>query len=385
MKKSLFSSEMMSSIAGADNASAPRVDPVGLLGLDESGMKEFLADIGEKSFRSRQLRQWLHQRQVYDFAEMTDLSKGLRQTLTERVRINVPQAIFDKESADGTRKWLVGLESGNAVETVYIPERDRGTLCVSSQVGCALDCGFCSTGKQGFNRNLSADEIIGQLHFASAALEAEGRGRRITNVVMMGMGEPLANFRNVVSATNLMVDPYAWGLSRRRVTLSTVGLVPALYRLANHSNISLAVSLHAPNDRLRDEIVPINRKYPLRELLPACEHYLDNTPHHAIYWEYVMLDGVNDSLANARELVELLGNIPSKINLIPFNPFPGTRYVGSPRERIRRFADHLQKAGFITTIRRTRGQDIDGACGQLVGQVINRRNRGKQGANRVPA
>ncbi len=356
-----------------------------MLGLDEAGWYDWLGELGEKPFRSKQMRQWLHQRQVFDFDEMTDLAKSLRAHMQRVGEINLPQSVFDRESSDGTRKWLVGLESGNAVETVYIPERERGTLCISSQVGCALDCGFCSTGKQGFNRNLSAAEIIGQLHFATQALAEEGRDRRITNVVMMGMGEPLANFRNVVAATNLMVDPYAWGLSRRRVTLSTVGVVPALYRLADHSNISLAVSLHAPNDALRDEIVPINRKYPLGELLPACEHYLDNTPHHQIYWEYVMLDGVNDSLAHARELIQLLSNIPSKINLIPFNPFPGTRYQASPRDRIERFAERLQKAGFIATIRRTRGQDIDGACGQLVGQVINRRNRGKRGATPAEA
>lgn len=370
----------MTSTAGAELRSLTASGRVNLLGLDEAGLRDWLVELGEKPFHSKQLRQWLHQRRMFDVETMTDLSKGLRAQINDLTELNVPAAVFDRESADGTRKWLVGLESGNAVETVFIPERDRGTLCVSSQVGCALDCGFCSTGKQGFNRNLTAAEIIGQLHFATQALEAEGRGRRVTNVVMMGMGEPLANFRNVIAATNLMVDPYAWGLSRRRVTLSTVGLVPALYRLADHSNISLAVSLHAPNDALRDEIVPINRKYPLRELLPACEHYVKKTPHHCIYWEYVMLDGVNDSLAEARQLAKLLAGIPSKINLIPFNPFPGTRYQASPRDRILRFADVLQKAGFIATIRRTRGQDIDGACGQLVGQVINRRNQGKRGA-----
>lgn len=365
----------------------PRTDSgrLNLLGLDAAGLDELLQELDEKPFRSKQLRQWLHQRRVFDFDEMTDLAKGFRGKLVDLAELRVPKAIFDRESADGTRKWLLALESGQAVETVYIPERGRGTLCVSSQVGCALDCGFCSTGKQGFNRNLSAAEIIGQLHYATQALEDEGRERRVTNVVMMGMGEPLANFRNVVAATNLMVDPYAWGLSRRRVTLSTVGLVPALYRLTEVSNISLAVSLHAPNDALRDEIVPINRKYPLRELLPACEHYLGNTPHHCIYWEYVMLDGVNDSDAQARELAALLRHIPSKINLIPFNPFPGTRYEASPRERIHRFADILQNAGFITTVRRTRGQDIDGACGQLVGQVINRRNQGKRGTTSANA
>jgi len=367
----------MSSTAATDPGAAP-AGGVELLGLDESGLQRLFAELGEKPFRSKQLRQWLHQRQVFDPEAMTDLAKSLRGKLQAMAEIRLPQPIFDRESEDGTRKWLLALGSGNAVETVYIPERGRGTLCVSSQVGCALDCGFCSTGKQGFNRNLSAAEIIGQLHYARQALEAEGRGRRVTNVVLMGMGEPLANFNNVVAATNLMVDPYAWGLSRRRVTISTVGLVPALYRLANASHVSLAVSLHAPNDALRDEIVPINQKYPLRELLPACENYIAQTPHHCIYWEYVMLDGVNDRDCHAEELIERLDGIPSKINLIPFNPFPGTRYSASPRPRILAFADKLQKAGFITTIRRTRGQDIDGACGQLVGQVINRRNRGKK-------
>lgn len=376
---------MMSSTAAAEDRPLTRSGRVNLLGLDEAGLHALLQELDEKPFRSKQLRQWLHQRRVFDFDAMTDLAKGFRGKLADLSELRVPQAVFDRESGDGTRKWLLALESGQAVETVYIPERGRGTLCVSSQVGCALDCGFCSTGKQGFNRNLTAAEIIGQLHFATRALEQEGRDRRVTNVVMMGMGEPLANFRNVVAATNLMVDPYAWALSRRRVTLSTVGLVPALYRLADVSNISLAVSLHAPNDALRDEIVPINRKYPLRELLPACEHYIGNTPHHCIYWEYVMLDGVNDSQGHARQLIDLLGNIPSKINLIPFNPFPGTHYAASPRERIQRFADTLQRAGFITTIRRTRGQDIDGACGQLVGQVINRRNQGKRGTTTASA
>lgn len=376
---------MMTSTAAADPHPRAASGRLNLLGLDAAGLDGLLRELDEKPFRSKQLRQWLHQRRVFDFDAMTDLAKGFRSKLDALADLRVPQAIFDRESADGTRKWLLALESGQAVETVYIPERGRGTLCVSSQVGCALDCGFCSTGKQGFNRNLSSAEIIGQLHFATQALEDEGRGRRVTNVVMMGMGEPLANFREVVAATNLMVDPYAWGLSRRRVTLSTVGLVPALYRLADVSQISLAVSLHAPNDALRDEIVPINRKYPLRELLPACEHYVGNTPHHCIYWEYVMLDGVNDSDAQARELAALLRDIPSKINLIPFNPFPGTRYEASPRARIHRFSEILQDAGFITTTRRTRGQDIDGACGQLVGQVINRRNQGKRGTQSASA
>ncbi|PWG64057.1 23S rRNA (adenine(2503)-C(2))-methyltransferase RlmN [Sediminicurvatus halobius] len=370
----------MRSIPAADNAPAGGEARVNLLDLDRAGLRAFLEELGERPFRATQITQWVHQRGVLDFEAMTDLGKGLRARLAERAELRLPQALFDRESKDGTRKWLLALDGGNAVETVFIPERDRGTLCVSSQVGCALDCGFCSTGKQGFNRNLSTAEIIGQLHFARRALDAEGRGRRVTNVVLMGMGEPLANFRNVVPATELMVDQHAWGLSRRRVTLSTVGLVPALYRLAEYSRISLAVSLHAPNDALRDEIVPINRKYPLAELLEACRHYVERTPHHRITWEYVMLDGVNDSEAHCRELAALLQGIPSKINLIPFNPFPGTEYRCSPRERIERFSRGLQDAGYITTVRRTRGQDIDGACGQLVGQVVNRRNRGKRGA-----
>lgn len=370
----------MRSIPAADNAPVGGEARVNLLDLDRAGLRAFLEELGEKPFRATQIAQWVHQRGVLDFTEMTDLGKGLRARLAEHAELRLPQALFDRESKDGTRKWLLALDGGNAVETVFIPERDRGTLCVSSQVGCALDCGFCSTGKQGFNRNLSTAEIIGQLHFARRALDAEGRGRRVTNVVLMGMGEPLANFRNVVPATELMVDQHAWGLSRRRVTLSTVGLVPALYRLAEFSRISLAVSLHAPNDALRDEIVPINRKYPLAELLAACRHYVGRTPHHRITWEYVMLDGVNDSDAHRRELAALLEGIPSKINLIPFNPFPGTEYRCSPRERIERFSRGLQDAGYITTVRRTRGQDIDGACGQLVGQVVNRRNRGKRGA-----
>lgn len=368
----------MRSIPAAETARTQGAARVNLLDLDRAGLRAYLGELGEKPFRATQISKWVHQRGVLDFEAMTDLGKALRARLAESAELRLPQALFDRESRDGTRKWLLALDGGNAVETVFIPERSRGTLCISSQVGCALDCGFCSTGKQGFNRNLSTAEIIGQLHFARRALEAEGRGRQVTNVVLMGMGEPLANFRNVVPATELMVDEHAWGLSRRRVTLSTVGLVPALYRLAEHSRISLAVSLHAPNDALRDEIVPINRKYPLAELLAACRHYVERTPHHKITWEYVMLDGVNDSDAHRRELAALLEGIPSKINLIPFNPFPGTEYRCSPRERIERFAHGLQDAGYITTVRRTRGQDIDGACGQLVGQVVNRRNRGRR-------
>jgi 23S rRNA (adenine2503-C2)-methyltransferase len=353
-------------------AAPPRVN---LLDLDQEGMASFVASLGEKPFRVVQLLKWIHQRRVFDFAAMTDLSKALRLRLAESAEVRAPQPIFDKESADGTRKWVLAVEGGNAIETVFIPETGRGTLCVSSQVGCALDCTFCSTAQQGFNRNLTTAEIIGQVLFASDALAHEGRDRRITNVVLMGMGEPLANFRNVVAATRLMVDQNAYGLSRRKVTLSTSGLVPNLYRLAEVSDISLAVSLHAPSDDVRDEIVPINRKYPLSELLAACRNYVARTPHHRITWEYVMLDGINDSDAQARALARLLEGIPSKINLIPFNPFPGTRYVCSPRPRIERFKEILIRAGYITTVRKTRGDDIDGACGQLVGQVHDRSKR----------
>ncbi|MGD8709690.1 MAG: 23S rRNA (adenine(2503)-C(2))-methyltransferase RlmN [Ectothiorhodospiraceae bacterium] len=345
-------------------------------------MKGFFAELGEKPFRATQMVKWLHQRRVFDFEAMTDLSKTLRGRLAECAEVRPMRPVFDQESADGTRKWLLALDGANAIETVYIPEPNRGTLCISSQVGCALDCTFCSTAQQGFNRNLSTAEIIGQVLFATQALEAEGRGRRITNVVLMGMGEPLANYHSVLAATRLMVDDHAYGISRRRVTLSTSGLVPALRRLADDSNISLAVSLHAPNDAIRDEIVPINRKYPLAELLDACRNYVERTPHHKITWEYVMLDGVNDADEHARELAGLLQEIPSKINLIPFNPFPGAPYRCSSNNRIRRFATILQEAGYITTVRRTRGDDIDGACGQLVGRVQDRKHRGKASEKR---
>jgi len=349
-----------------------------LLDLDAAGLRAFFTEIGEKPFRATQLLKWIHQRYVFDFGAMTDIAKTLRERLQATATVRLPAAVFDRESADGTRKWLFSLEGGNAIETVFIPENDRGTLCVSSQIGCALDCTFCSTGQQGFNRNLTTGEIIGQVLFANMALADEGRGRRVTNVVLMGMGEPLANMNNVLPATRLMTEPHAYGLSRRKVTLSTSGLVPNLYRMAEVSDISLAVSLHAPNDALRDEIVPINQRYPLRELLPACREYIAGTPHDHITWEYVMLDGVNDSDAHAEELIRLLRGMPSKINLIPFNPFPGAPYQCSPRQRIERFARRLQNAGYITTTRRTRGADIDGACGQLVGQVQQRRRGGQR-------
>jgi len=297
--------------------------------------------------------------------------------------VRLPEAVFDQRSADGTRKWLLRLDGGNAIEVVFIPEPNRGTLCVSSQVGCALECSFCSTATQGFNRNLSVAEIIGQLRFATAVLAEEGLS--VTNVVFMGMGEPLLNFNNVVAASNLMTDDDAYGLSKRRVTISTSGVVPALYRLAEATDVSLAVSLHAPEDALRDELVPINKKYPIAELLPACSNYIAGKPHRRITWEYVMLDGVNDHETHAHQLAKLLNGIPSKINLIPFNPFPGSDYRRSKPERIQRFARILQEAGYVTTTRKTRGDDIDGACGQLVGKVQDRTKRRFRREQQPPA
>lgn len=351
-----------------------------LLGMDRQAMTAFFAEMGEKPFRATQVLKWIHQRQVADFDLMTDLSKALRAKLHEVAEVRLPKATFDQQSVDGTRKWLLSLDGGNAIETVYIPEPNRGTLCISSQVGCALDCKFCSTAQQGFNRNLTVAEIIGQLRFAVQALREEGRERPVTNVVFMGMGEPLLNLPNVIAAINLMVDDDCYGLSKRRVTVSTSGVAPALYHLADATDISLAVSLHAPNDELRERIMPVNRKYPIAELLAACRHYIGDKPHRKVTWEYVMLDGVNDHDAHARELARLLRGIPSKINLIPFNPFPGTPFRRSSDERILRFVRILQAAGYTTTTRRTRGDDIDGACGQLVGRVQARAKRARSGA-----
>lgn len=348
---------------------------VNLLNFDRQALQKWFAQLGEPSFRAVQLIKWIHQRRIIDFDRMTDLGKPLRARLAEIAEIRLPTAVFHRRSADGVRKWLLTIDGDNAIETVFIPELSRGTLCVSSQLGCPLACTFCSTGQQGFNRNLTTAEIAGQLLFVTQALEADGVTDRVTNVVFMGMGEPLANFTSVLRASNLMVDEHAYNLSRRRVTLSTSGIVPALYRLAEVSRISLAVSLHAPDDALRDELVPINRKYPIAELLAACRNYVERTPHHRITWEYVMLDAVNDTEGHAQALVRLLKGIPSKVNLIPFNAFPGAGYRCSPPQRIARFAELLQRAGYITTVRKTRGEDIDGACGQLVGQVRNRMRR----------
>ena len=354
-----------------------------LLDLDAAGLATLFAEHGEKPFRAKQVAHWIHQRFVDEVGAMTDLARPLREWLAAESAIRGPAVIKDSIAPDGTRKWLLDAGSGNAVESVYIPEDDRGTLCISSQAGCALDCAFCSTGKQGFNRNLTTGEIIGQLWHANRTLLADGvtapwieHGRPpITNVVMMGMGEPLANFDNVVPALRLMLDDNAYGLSRRRVTLSTSGIVPLMDRLRDECPVALAVSLHAPDNALRDRLVPINRKHRLAELMAACVRYLERAPRDFVTFEYVMLDQVNDAPVQARALVELVRDVPCKFNLIPFNPFPGTEFRRSPRERITAFQAILADAGIVTTIRRTRGEGIDAACGQLAGQVQDRTTR----------
>ena len=354
-----------------------------LLDLDSAGLATLFAEHGEKPFRAKQVAHWIHQRFVDDVGAMTDLARPLREWLAAESAIRGPAVIKDSIAPDGTRKWLLDAGNGNAVESVYIPEDDRGTLCISSQAGCALDCAFCSTGKQGFNRNLTTGEIIGQLWHANRTLLADGvtapwieHGRPpITNVVMMGMGEPLANFDNVVPALRLMLDDNAYGLSRRRVTLSTSGIVPLMDRLRDECPVALAVSLHAPDNALRDRLVPINRKHPLAGLMAACVRYLERAPRDFVTFEYVMLDQVNDAPVQARALVELVRDVPCKFNLIPFNPFPGTEFRRSPRERITAFQAILADAGIVTTIRRTRGEGIDAACGQLAGQVQDRTTR----------
>lgn len=349
------------------------------LDFDRRGWEEFLATLGEKPWRASQLMQWIHQRGVLDFEAMTDLSKSLRMRLAEACSPELPTVATMQASRDGTVKWLLRLADGNGIETVFIPEEDRGTLCISSQVGCTLNCSFCSTARQGYNRNLSTGEILSQIFIARRDLAARGLGERpITNVVLMGMGEPLLNFDNVTRAIEVMLDDHAYGLSKRRVTLSTAGVVPMLDRLREVAPVSLAVSLHATNDALRDELVPINRKYPLAELLEACRRYVDRQPRRRITFEYVMLEGINDSVADARALVRLLRNVPSKVNLIPFNPFPGSGYRTSSQEAIDRFRDVVMAAGIVTVTRRTRGDDIDAACGQLAGKVMDRTRRSER-------
>jgi 23S rRNA (adenine2503-C2)-methyltransferase len=343
-----------------------------LLECDAQGLTDWCAERGEKAYRARQLLRWIHRAGVADFTQMTDLAKSLRERLLSEAVVALPAVLQDHVSADGTRKWLLDVGAGNAVEAVFIPEAERGTLCISTQAGCAVNCRFCSTGKQGFSRNLSLGEIIGQLWWARHALARADGERVISNVVLMGMGEPLLNYDATLAALRLMLDDNAYGLSRRRVTLSTSGVVPMMDRLGEDCAVALAVSLHAPNDALRDELVPLNRKYPLAELLAACRRYLDHAPRDFITFEYVLLAGVNDSVAQARELVALVGDLPCKFNLIPFNPFPGSGLARPGRDAMRAFGEVLLAAGLVTTIRKTRGDDIDAACGQLAGEIQDR-------------
>ena len=371
-------------------------DRVNLLGLPRPELTTFVAErLGAKAFRARQLMQWMYKRGASDFGAMSDLAKDFRARLGAVAKIVVPAIITEQRSADGTIKWMLRMDEIQRIETVYIPEPGRGTLCISSQVGCAMDCAFCATAQQGFNRNLTAAEIVGQVWLAHRELTAAGpagaasanggtHGRPITNIVFMGMGEPLANYRNVLPAIRIFMDDLGYEVSRRRVTLSTSGLVPQIYKLAGECNVALAVSLHAPNDALRDTLVPINRQHPIEELLAACWHYLDEQNGRSITFEYVMLDGVNDGPEHARQLAGLLRGRPAKLNLIPFNLFSGTRYRRSPAAAIVRFRDILNEGGVIATIRRTRGDDIDAACGQLAGKVTDR-TLVRLGSRRAPA
>lgn len=358
-----------------------------LFGLDREALRAQFAAWGEQPYRADQVMQWIYGRGVDDFAAMSNIAKSLRSRLEELAEIRVPELVTEQCSEDGTRKWVLRLDGGNAVETVYIPEKDRGTLCISSQVGCALDCSFCSTAKQGLNRNMTTAEIISQVWFANRTLGAaphtEPQGRRtISNVVFMGMGEPLANYGEVIPAINILLDDFGFGLSKRRVTVSTSGLVPFMDRMHAQVDVALAVSLHAPTDELRNELVPINRKYPIKDLMGACDRYIEGKSQRAhILYEYVMLDGVNDSLKEAKALVKLLGQRQAKVNLIPFNPFPNAEYRRSSAARIREFCDYLNTHGVRATTRRTRGDDIDAACGQLVGRV---KSKQKQRLSEVP-
>ena len=349
---------------------------INLLDLDEEGLRAFFSSIGEKPFRAQQIMRWAYHHQTLNFDDMTDLGLALRQKLQGIAEMRPPEILSQRVSKDGTVKWLMGLPGGNAVETVFIPEPGRGTLCISSQVGCALNCTFCSTGAQGFARNLTTSEIIGQLWLAAHSLGHERNGeRKITNVVMMGMGEPLLNFEAVAPALKIMRNDLGFGLASRRVTVSTAGLVPGIERLRETVDVALAVSLHAPFDDLRTEIVPLNRKYPIKTLLAACQDYINGRRKRSITFEYTLMDGVNDHPEHARELVKILRSLPSKLNLIPFNPFPGTQYRCSTPERIDKFQNIVRDGGLIATVRKTRGDDIDAACGQLAGDFRDRTRR----------
>ena len=353
--------------------------------FDRASLERFFEEeLGEKKFRAHQVMKWIHHRHATSFEEMTDLGKALRARLEERAVVHAPTVMFDKASTDGTHKWLLGMDPKNAIETVYIPDKGRGTLCVSSQVGCALNCGFCSTATQGFNRNLSTAEVIGQVWVAARHLgNVPHQQRRLTNVVMMGMGEPLANFDNVVRAMSIMRDDLGYGLANKRVTLSTAGMVPMIDKLGEQSDVSLAVSLHAPFDELRDTLVPLNKKYPIEVLMDACVRYALRKKGTSVTFEYTLMKGINDQPEHARGLVALMRDFDrrvqmkdaAKVNLIPFNPFPGTRYARPDEDTIRAFQKQLNNAGMIAPVRRTRGDDIDAACGQLKGQVMDRTRR----------
>ncbi len=364
----------------------PFIDPdtgkVNLLGLSDVQMIEFFAVLGEKRFRAQQVMKWIHHSGAEDINDMTNISKKLREKLADITEVKAPEIVSQHDSSDGTRKFVMRVTGGSCIETVFIPDGERGTLCVSSQVGCSLDCSFCSTGKQGFQRDLKASEIIGQVWLAAKSYDSlkPDAKRRVTNVVMMGMGEPLLNFDNVVIAMNLMMNDFGYGISKRRVTLSTSGVVPMLEKLSAVTDVSLAISLHAPDDELRNELVPINRKYPIAQLLTACKNYMDDLPdtHRVTTIEYTLIAGVNDSLEQAKKLALLLKGFPCKINLIPFNPFSLSDYKRPGQNAIRRFQQVLVDAGFVTVVRTTRGEDIDAACGQLAGQVADKTRRNER-------
>jgi 23S rRNA (adenine2503-C2)-methyltransferase len=370
------SSERAAAAAAREPVAASADRKPNLFDYDRKGLRDLFAQLGEKPYRADQVMKWVYHRHVTDFAEMTDVGKALRDKLTAAIQIVPPNTLFEKQAADGTHKWLLGMDGSNAIEAVFIPETSRGTLCVSSQVGCGLNCQFCSTATQGFNRNLSAAEIVGQVWVAAKHLgNVPHHQRKLTNVVMMGMGEPLLNFDNVVTAMSVMRDDLGFGLANKRVTLSTAGLVPMIDRLSESSDVSLAVSLHAPNDELRTELVPLNKKYPIDELLAACARYAARRPRTTITFEYTMLKGVNDKPEHARQLIKLMRRLPAKVNLIPFNPFHGTRFERSDEDVIRAFQKILLDANVLTMVRRTRGDDIDAACGQLKGMVNDRTRR----------
>lgn len=352
-------------------------EKIDLLGMDRLAMEAFFLSIGEKAFRAGQIMKWIHQFGVSDFDEMTNLSKALRDKLVRIAQVRTPKIVAEQLSEDGTIKWLLEVDNKNSIETVFIPEKGRGTLCISSQVGCALDCRFCSTGQQGFNRNLENWEIIAQMWVANKALGCQPKAeRKITNVVFMGMGEPLLNVKHTFPVARILMDDFAYGLSKRRVTISTAGVVPAIDKIKQEVDVSLAISLHAPNNDLRDELVPINKKYPLEVLMPSLREFvLDGHSKKHVTVEYVMIDQKNDRVQHAHELVKLLGDLPCKVNMIPFNPFPNTSYKRSSNNAIHRFREVLEQAGLNVTVRKTRGDDIDAACGQLAGKVTDRTKR----------